>query len=139
MVDAEILKPAFAMVGLTFVVYLRMYWVRLWQIHRERIPAQDVASSAESARLLTDTRASDNFRNLFELPVLFYAAVFVAMLTGLVTPVSMALAWTYVGLRVLHSAVHCSYNRVVHRFSLHVASTLVLFAWWAFLAVNQAW
>jgi hypothetical protein len=138
-VDAEILKPAFAMVGLTFLVYLRMYWLRLWQIHRERIPAQDVASSSESARLLTDTRASDNFRNLFELPVLFYAAVFVAMLTGLVTPVSMALAWTFVGLRVLHSAVHCTYNRVMHRFSLHVTSTLVLFTWWAYLAVNQTW
>ena len=94
---------------------------------------------SEMARLLTDTRASDNFRNLFELPVLFYVAVFVAMLTDQVTPISIALAWAFVALRVLHSAVHCTYNRVMHRFVLYVAGALVLFAWWAYLAVGLAW
>ena len=136
--DADLLKPAFALVGLTFVVYLRMYWLRLWQIHRERIAAQDVATSAQAAALLTDTRASDNFRNLFELPVLFYAAVFTAMAGGLANPVSLRFSWAFVVLRILHSFVHCTYHRVMHRFALHVAGALVLFAWWAYLAV-QAW
>lgn len=131
------LEPAFAMVGLTAVVYVRMYWLRLWEIHRGRIVAQAVATSAESARLLVDTRAADNFRNLFELPVLFYVAVFTSIVTGLVTPVSMAFAWTYVALRVLHSVVHCTYNRVMHRFALHAASSIVLFAWWAWLALYE--
>jgi hypothetical protein len=138
MADAEMLKPAFALVGLTVVVFVRMYWLRLAEIGRHRIDAQAVATSSEMARLLTDTRASDNFRNLFELPVLFYAAVFVAMLTDLVTPISLALAWIFVVLRVLHSAVHCTYNRVMHRFLLYVAGALVLFTWWAYLAM-EAW
>ncbi|MUV14499.1 MAPEG family protein [Noviluteimonas gilva] len=132
------LKPAFVLVGLTAVVFVRMYWLRLAEIGRARIDAQAVATSSEMARLLTDTRASDNFRNLFELPVLFYAAVFVAMLTNLVTPISIGLAWTFVVLRVLHSAVHCTYNRVMHRFLLYVAGALVLFTWWAYLAM-EAW
>jgi hypothetical protein len=136
MVDAEIFKPAFAMVGLTAVVFVRMYWLRLWELHRGGISAQAVSTSSEMARLLADTRASDNFRNLFELPVLFYAAVCVAAIAGLVTPVSLALAWTFVALRVLHSLVHCTYNRVIHRFLLYVAGALVLFAWWAYLAVQ---
>ena len=138
MADAEMLKPAFALVGLTAVVFVRMYWLRLAEIGRQRIDAQAVATSSEMARLLTDTRAADNFRNLFELPVLFYAAVFVAMLTGLVTPISIGLAWAFVVLRVLHSAVHCTYNRVMHRFLLYVAGALVLFTWWAYLAM-EAW
>jgi hypothetical protein len=138
MADAEMLKPAFALVGLTVVVFVRMYWLRLAEIGRHRIDAQAVATSSEMARLLTDTRASDNFRNLFELPVLFYAAVFVAMLTDLVTPISLAQAWIFVVLRVLHSAVHCTYNRVMHRFLLYVAGALVLFTWWAYLAM-EAW
>ena len=71
--------------------------------------------------------------------MLFYAAVFVAMLTDLVTPISIALAWAFVVLRVLHSAVHCTYNRVMHRFVLYVAGALVLFTWWAYLAMGQAW
>jgi len=139
MADAEMLKPAFALVGLTAVVFVRMYWLRLSEIGRGRIDAQAVATSSEMARLLTDTRASDNFRNLFELPVLFYAAVFVAMSTHLVTPISIALAWIFVVLRILHSAVHCTYNRVMHRFVLYVAGALVLFTWWAYLAAGQAW
>ena len=83
--DAAILKPAFVLVGLTVVVFVRMYWLRLAEMGRSRIHTQAVATSAEMARLLSDTRAADNFRNLFELPVLFYAAVFVAMLTVVVT------------------------------------------------------
>jgi hypothetical protein len=132
----EIFEPAFALVALTFVVWVRMYWLRLAELHRGRIAAQAVATSQESARLLTDTRASDNFRNLFELPVLFYAAVCVAAIADVVTPVSIALAWTFVALRALHSLVHCTYNRVIHRFVLYVLGTFALFALWAYLAVQ---
>lgn len=130
------LQPVYAMVGLTFVVFVRMYWLRFAQMLRDRIGVQDVAMSAEAARLLTDTRASDNFRNLFELPVLFYAAAFTAIITGLVTPTALALAWTFVVLRVLHSLVHCTYNKVVHRFLLYLAGALVLAALWAYLALH---
>ena len=138
MANAEMLKPAFVLVALTFVVFVRMYWLRFAQLHRDRIGAQDVATSSESARLLTDTRASDNFRNLFELPVLFYAAVFTAMLTDMGTPLAVNLAWTFVALRVLHSLVHCTYNKVVHRFLLYVAGALVLAVLWTNLALH-AW
>ncbi|KGQ20398.1 MAPEG domain containing protein [Lysobacter dokdonensis DS-58] len=139
MVDAEILKPAFALVGLTVVVFLRMYWLRLSEIRRGRIDAQAVATSAEMARLLSDTRAADNFRNLFELPVLFYAAVFVAVTIGRADHVSLILAWAFVVLRIAHSAVHCTYNRVMHRFALYAAGAAVLFAWWGYLAAGIAW
>ena len=136
MVDARIFAPAFAMVGLTFVVWWRMFFSRVGQMKRERIHPQAVATSAQAAAKLTDSRAADNFRNLFELPVLFYAALFVAALTGLVTPVSLALAWIFVALRVLHSAIHCGYNKVMHRFYAYVVGGFVLFALWAWLGLR---
>ena len=136
MAEAAIFGPAFAMAGLAFVVYLRMYWVRIAQMKRQRIDAQAVATSAEMAALLTDTRASDNFRNLFELPVLFYVALFVAWATGQVTPVALGLAWAFVGLRVVHSLVHCTYNTVMHRFALHATGAVVLWVLWGYLAVG---
>ena len=138
MSNAEMLKPAFVLVALTFVVFVRMYWLRFAQMLRDRIGVQAVAMSADAARLLTGTRASDNFRNLFELPVLFYAAVFAAMLTNLVTPTTLTLAWAFVALRVLHSLVHCTYNKVMHRFLIYVTGAFVLFALWAYLALH-AW
>ncbi|MGH8482734.1 MAG: MAPEG family protein, partial [Nevskiaceae bacterium] len=82
MEQRTILLPALAMVALTFLVWCRMYVVRIAQTRREGIPAQAVATSAQAALLLTDTRASDNFRNLFELPVLFYLAVVVIAISG---------------------------------------------------------
>jgi len=131
-----ILLPAVAMAALTFVVWWRMYFMRIGEMQRERIHPQSVATSAEMAARLKDTRAADNFRNLFELPVLFYVALVVAALTGQVTVVTLGLAWGFVGLRVLHSAIHCSYNRVWHRFYAYLAGGLMLWALWGVLAVG---
>ena len=131
-----IFLPALAMVALTFLVWCRMYVVRIGQIRRERIPAQAVATSAQAAQRLTDSRASDNFRNLFELPVLFYLAVVVIALSGPAGGGVLALAWLFVALRVVHSVIHCSYNRVMHRFFVHFSSTLVLWGLWAVIAVE---
>ena len=136
MVDAEIFKPAFAMVGLTAVVFVRMYWLRLWELHRAGLSAQAVSTSSEMARLLADTRAADNFRNLFELPVLFYVALVVAALTQQVNAVTLSLAWLFVLLRIVHSWIHCTYNKVMHRFYAYLAGGLVLWTLWGVLAVG---
>ena len=80
-------------------------------------------------------QAADNFRNLFEVPVLFYVLCIALALNGGSTPGFVAAAWAYVGLRALHSLIHVTYNRVVHRFLVYVASTLLLFGMWiAFFA-----
>ena len=45
-------------------------------------------------------------------------------LTSGVDAVHLAAAWTFVGFRVLHSAVHCTINIVMLRFTLYLISTL---------------
>jgi hypothetical protein len=124
------------MAALTFVIWLRMYTVRIAQMKRERIHPQSVATSAQAAARLTDSAAADNFRNLFELPVLFYVALIVAAQTAQVTAPVLVLAWLFVVLRFAHSAIHCTYNRVYHRFYVYVAGGFVLFALWAVLAIG---
>jgi len=128
-----IFLPAFAMVVLTLVVWLRMYTTRIAQMKRERIHPQAVATSAQVAARLTDSRAADNFRNLFELPVLFYLALVVAAVSGLVNTTTLALAWLFVLLRVVHSVIHCGYNKVMHRFQAYLAGGVVLWLLWAWL------
>ena len=125
--------PAAAMAALSLLVWLRLYWVRIGQMRRDRIHPQSVATSAQATARLTQSAAADNFRNLFELPVLFYLALTVAATTGLGDGVVLALAWTFVALRVLHSAIHCGYNRVMHRFAAYAAGATVLWALWAYL------
>lgn len=129
-----ILWPAVAMAGLTFLVWVRLYHLRLGEMARKRIHAQRLAGSADAAQLLTDTRASDNFRNLFELPVLFYAGVLSAAHLGIGDGLSLALAWAFVALRAVHSLVQCTVNHVITRFAAYVLATLALCALWVRLA-----
>jgi hypothetical protein len=132
----HIYLPALAMAALTFAVWWRMYFMRIGQMKRERIHPQRVATSAQATALLTDSRAADNFRNLFELPVLFYVALVVADRMEMVDGISLALAWAFVLLRVAHSAIHVTYNRVMHRFAAYVAGGMVLWLLWGYLAVG---
>lgn len=131
-----IFLPGLALVALTLVVWLRMFFMRVAQMKRERINPQRVATAAESAALLTDSRAADNFRNLFELPVLFYFALAVAAHIGRVDAVSLSLAWAFVVLRIAHSAIQVTYNRVMHRFRAYFASAMALWSLWAYLALE---
>ncbi len=135
MSGTAMLWPVFALVGLTFAVWCRMFVVRIGQMKRERIHPQSVATSAQAAARLTDSRVADNLRNLFELPVLFYAAALVALFAGLATPALLSLAWLFVALRFAHSAIHCTYNKVMHRFVAYLAGGVVLWLLWAYLAV----
>jgi hypothetical protein len=131
-----IFLPALAMVALTFAVTVRMFTERMRQIRGERIPFREIPSGSQMATRFADTRAADNYRNLFEAPVLFYLALVVAALTWQWTPLVIGLAWAYVACRVLHSWIHCTYNRVKHRFYAFAASTLVLCALWVVLAIH---
>ena len=120
------LLPLLAMVALTLLVWVRLYAVRIREMKRSRIDPQRLAGSADKG-LLKDTRASDNFINLFEVPVLFYALVLATLQAGLQDPALLALAWSFVALRAMHSAIQCSYNRVVHRFTAYALAMVSLF------------
>ena len=134
--DTAMLHPLFAMVALTFAVGVRMYLARVAEMKRRRIHPQQVATRARAAAELKDTRAADNFSNLFELPVLFYPAVLLAWLAGLADPVYLALAWLFVASRVIHSLVQVSYNRVMHRFLAFITGFVLLAVIWIRLAVD---
>lgn len=118
------------LVGLTALVWVRMYVVRLKEIGTKRIDPQSISTSRGASRFLEETAPADNFRNLFEIPVLFYAVCLALTVADKVTPLQIMLAWTFVILRVAHSLIHLSYNRVTHRFAVHVLGmTVVLFMW----------
>ena len=124
-----------AMVFLTFAVWVFMYITRLSEIRRKKIDPQDLDTRVHGQALLTDSpAAADNLKNLFEMPILFYAALLLSMVLMIQDALLVNMAWAYVALRLVHSVVHCSYNRVMHRFSAYVASCLLLLLIWARLA-----
>src|SRR5215468_6978723 len=69
---------------------------------------------------------ADNHNNLMEQPTLFYAVALTLAVLDAGAGFNAALAWLYVGLRVLHSLVQAISNVVLHRFALFMAASLVL-------------
>ena len=125
------LLPVAAMVGLTTVVAAAMLAQRVREMRQRRISPRAIATSVQSSARLERINCADNFRNLFEVPVLFYVLCLALTLTQLASPTMLGAAWVYVALRVAHSAIHCTYNRVLHRFAVFAASCAVLLGMWA--------
>ncbi len=123
----EIFIPFMAMMALTFLVWLYMYSRRIPFIIRSRLSESQMAP-LELARLSPPavSTPSDNLRNLFEIPTLFYALVLYLCVAGRVDDTYLIAAWVFVGFRALHSLVHCTVNIVLLRFWLYVISTTAL-------------
>ncbi|MEP7208539.1 MAG: MAPEG family protein [Casimicrobiaceae bacterium] len=134
--DTRIFWPVTAQVALVAIIAGRMLVTRLAELRSGRIDPQAVATSRSAAATYRDLRAADNFRNLFEVPVLFFAVCGALAITDSVTPLQLTLAWLYVGLRAIHSAIHVTYNRVLHRFAVFAASTVCVFVMWGAFAVT---
>jgi len=131
----RIFGPFFAMMGLTLVVWVYMYSRRIPFILRSKL-GPDQLTAAELARLSPPAvlNPSDNLKNLFEIPTLFYALALYLFVTRQVDAVNLAAAWTFVAFRAAHSAVHCTVNVVILRFWLYCISTAALW----FVAVRCA-
>jgi len=119
--------PFFAMMLLTLVVWLTMYVRRIRFLNSVSIDPNTL-TPAKLAEISPPAVAnpSDNLKNLFEMPVIFYALVLYLLVTGAADSVYVAAGWTFAGFRVLHSAVHCTVNIVMLRFTLYALSSLAL-------------
>jgi len=131
-----IILPVIALVLLTAIVWVRLYVERIRELRQRRIDPQSLATSALTAQTMQRVQASDNFKNLFEVPVLFYALCAVLASAEYVSPFFVIGAWLYVALRYVHSFIHLTYNRVIHRFAVYVLSTAILFLLWGVLGVQ---
>ena len=126
----QLVGACLALVLLTCIVGARLLYTRVTEMRAKRIHPQAAATSLQMAAKLENVQAADNFRNLFEVPVLFYALVAMALATAHVPGWLVTGAWVYVALRVAHSFIHCTYNKVWHRLAVFLASFALLAAMW---------
>ncbi len=124
------LTPVLALVTWTLVMWIWMYATRIPAMKAAGIDPQEAAYPGTWAhRLRPGVRSvADNYNHLHEQPTVFYALMFFAALTGGGDATAAKLAWAYVLLRVLHSLVQATFNRVMVRFAIFAAATLVLMA-----------
>jgi hypothetical protein len=124
------------MVLLVCAVGVAMLVTRVQEMRRKRIHPQAAADSLQMAAHLENVQVADNFRNLFEVPVLFFALAAIALATGYVPDWLVGCAWLFFALRVLHSLIHCTYNKVYHRLAVFLASFGLLAGMWIAFVVS---
>jgi hypothetical protein len=132
--QAAIFQPFIATMILTMVVWAYMYGRRLPFIFSNGLDAKQM-TPLELARLSPPqvSNPSDNLKNLFELPTLFYAIVLYLYATRQVDAAQVGAAWVFFLFRAMHSAVHCTFNFIPLRFVLYVVSAAAL--WFMVLRV----
>ena len=128
-----ILYPQFAMFVLVTLVLMRMRTLRFAAVREGRVSV-NYFRAYEGEVVPPPLRVIErHFANLFEVPMLFHVGCLMAYVTRFVDAWAVGLAWLYVALRVVHTAVHLTRNDVVARFSLYMASNVVLAGFWLLL------
>ncbi len=134
-----ILYPVFLQVLLTFAVLISMGPARSQSLRQSRTPLTDRdLALGQNQWSEAATKRANNFRNQFELPVLFYAVVAFALLTKQVDALMVGLAWAFAIARVVHAAIHVGFNDVWWRAIVYLGGAIVLLAMWIVLAVRVA-
>ena len=133
MAQTAIFGPFLATMLLTLVVWVYMYVRRISFLRKNDISPKDMAVPGALAQIspAAVSNPSDNLKNLFEMPVLFYALALYLFVTAQVDVVYVNAAWVFVAFRALHSAVHCTFNLVMLRFFLYLIATVAV---WFMLA-----
>jgi hypothetical protein len=121
------LAAAMALVAWSLLIWVWMYAKRIPAMGKAKINPQDARFPGSLNGLPDDARqAADNYNHLMEQPTIFYAVAIIAYLAAQSNELTGALAWSYVGLRVLHSLLQVTVNVVAVRFLLFSLSTLAL-------------
>ena len=123
-----ILQPVIGMMLLTAVVWIVLFSRRIPAMQQSGLPTQTWTTPDKTVEFLTEAvnNPANNFRNLFELPVVFYALCLVLFVTNSVDTTYVVAAWAFLVFRVLHSLIHCTVNIVMARFLCYLGASLAL-------------
>lgn len=130
----EILQPTVALMIWTMVMWAWMYATRIPAMSKSpdiASPAKLVGTTGAELRSKLPDKVNwkaDNYNHLHEQPTVFYAVAITLALLDQGGGMNAFLAWIYVGLRVVHSLVQATANKVMVRFVLFALSSLVLIA-----------
>jgi hypothetical protein len=129
--------PLLGQVFLTFLVWFALVFYRVYVIQVRGIHPQVLADEAKNQEIYrSGVHLSDHFENLFEVPVLFFAAILASMQAGLIDERQVLLAWAFVALRAGQSVTHLTVNHITTRFAFYLLSSLCCFGLWIRLALQ---
>ncbi len=136
MQNPAILYPVFALAAWTFLVLLMIPFYRVRAGLRREIKTDDFKYGESATVPPYVSIPNRNYMNLLELPMLFYVVCVLLYVTAGDSSIAIKLAWVYVVLRIIHSVIHLSYNKVMHRLTAFAASNFVLVSLWIVAGIH---
>ena len=120
--------PVLATLVLTFLVWIYLFVQRVGYARGHGIDIEAFKTPGDTAALIPgpDSTASNNFKNLLEMPLVFYVISFYLTVFGGVDGLHVTCAWIFVTFRVLHSLIHCTFNRVALRFAAYMVASIAV-------------
>ncbi len=132
MIGMSILQPVVALAAWTMVMWAWMYATRIPALSTAKVDldelVHDPATSLDDVLPPQVQWKAHNYNHLHEAPTVFYAVAIVLAIVGTGDGLNAQLAWAYVALRVIHSVVQATVNKLTLRFTLFVLSSLCLTA-----------
>ena len=134
---SPILAPVIVLVLWTLVMCVWLYAVRIPALKKHNVVYDPHRPSEEfHAQIPAEVRwKADNYNNLLEQPTIFYVVALTLAFLNAGSGVNAGLAWLYVALRIAHSFVQALMNKVMIRFALFAAASIVLLV----MAVRATW
>ena len=130
-----ILLPLFVQVALTFALLFWMAFARIGVIKRKAAKMADIALGQPNWPPKVQ-QIGNSYHSQFQIPLLFYVLVALAILTKSADLLFVLLSWAFVLTRLLHAYIHTGSNTVRHRFNAFAVGAMILLAMWIIFAVR---
>jgi hypothetical protein len=133
-----LLYPMAMMVLLTLLVGIITFITRLSSYKSGEVKGMyfKLMQGQEVPEMVTKTTRC--FNNMFEIPVIFYAACTLYLVLGVESLVGIVLAWVFIALRYLHATIHLTYNHILHRMLAFWLAFFCAIALWVNLVIKSA-
>ena len=130
-----VLLPVFVLVGLTFFLLLWMASARARTLTSGETSPKDIALGEPNwpARA---TQIGNCFSNQFEVPLLFYILIALALPLRHADLFIVLMSWVFVVTRFVHAGIFVTSNNVSQRGPAWFAGVLVLLAMWIYFALK---
>ena len=130
-----VLLPVFMLVLLSFILMFRMFTVRTGALKNREVRVSEIAVG-QKAWPTKAAQVSNAYSNQFELPVLFFALIAIALPLRQADLITVLLSWVFVVTRYVHAGVYATSNNLTVRFSAFAAGALVLLVMWVYFALK---
>src|SRR3979411_1647411 len=130
-----VLLPVFVLVGLTFALLLWMAGARRQALVGGETKIRDIALGQPNWPERA-TQIGNCYKNQFELPLLFYILIALAMPLRHADLFIVLMSWVFVVARCVHARIFVTSNDLGQRSTAWLAGVLVLLVMWIYFALK---